>query len=168
VALFNRIGPGVLVTHSAGGPLGWLAALKTTNIKGIIAYEPAGFVFPDDAPVPPTPPALAVLDPNTAVPAAEFANLTKIPIQIVWGGYIPLTQSPYPGPERMRLRMQVTGMQFRDAVNGRGGDVSILYLPDVGVNGNTHFSFTDLNNVQIADLMSQFLHTKGLDGRGPN
>jgi len=29
--------------------------------------------------------------------------------------------------------------------------------------GNTHFPFSDLNNVQIADLMSEFLKTKNLD-----
>jgi pimeloyl-ACP methyl ester carboxylesterase len=168
VALLDRIGPAVLVTHSAGGPLGWLTALKSLSVKGIVSYEPAQFVFPDDEALPPTPSALVSLSPNLSVPHAEFDNLTKIPIQIVWGGYIPMSQSPYPGPERMRLRMQVTGRQFADAVNRRGGDVTILHLPDVGAYGNTHFAFSDLNNVQIADLMSKYLHEKGLDKRGEN
>jgi hypothetical protein len=39
-------------------------------------------------------------------------------------------------------------------------------LPDVGVFGNTHFIFSDLNNVQVADLLSQYLKEKGLDTRG--
>jgi pimeloyl-ACP methyl ester carboxylesterase len=168
VALLDRIGPAVLVTHSAGGPLGWLTALKSSNVKGIITYEPAQFVFPDDEPLPPTPTALATISPNLSVPHAEFDKLTKIPIQIVWGGYIPTSESHYPGPERMRLRQDVTGRQFRDAVNRRGGDVTILRLPDIGIHGNTHFMFSDLNNVQIADLMSKYLHQKGLDKRKGN
>jgi len=36
----------------------------------------------------------------------------------------------------------------------------------VGLYGNTHFMFFDLNNVQVADLLSEFLHRKGLDMRG--
>jgi hypothetical protein len=39
-------------------------------------------------------------------------------------------------------------------------------LPDLGIHGNTHFPFADLNNVQIADLLSQFLTDKHLDGSG--
>jgi hypothetical protein len=44
----------------------------------------------------------------------------------------------------------------------------LLHLPDIGVYGNTHFAFSDLNNVQIADLLSDFLKSKGLDKRGPD
>ena len=43
-------------------------------------------------------------------------------------------------------------VNFRDAVNRHGGEATILHLPDIGVFGNTHFAFSNLNNVQIADL----------------
>jgi hypothetical protein len=52
---------------------------------------------------------------------------------------------------------------FRDAVNRHGGDVTLVHLPELGIRGNTHFLFSDLNNLQIADLMSEFLKKKGLD-----
>ena len=55
---------------------------------------------------------------------------------------------------------------WRDAVNRRGGDVTIVHLPDVGVYGNTHYLFLDLNNVQVADLLSDYLRKKRLDRRG--
>jgi hypothetical protein len=48
-------------------------------------------------------------------------------------------------------------------VNKHGGDVTVVHLPEVGVKGNTHFPFSDLNNVQVADLMSAWLTKKGLD-----
>jgi len=38
-----------------------------------------------------------------------------------------------------------------------------VHLPEIGITGNTHFPFSDLNNVAIADLMSGWLNEKGLD-----
>ena len=52
---------------------------------------------------------------------------------------------------------------WRDAVNHHGGDVSLVHLPGIGIRGNTHFAFSDLNNIQIADLMSEWLNKKSLD-----
>jgi hypothetical protein len=37
----------------------------------------------------------------------------------------------------------------------------------VGIHGNTHFPFADLNNHQIADLLSTFLQEKALDAYDP-
>jgi len=50
-----------------------------------------------------------------------------------------------------------------DVVNKHGGDVTVVHLPDVGLKGNTHFPFSDLNNVEVADLMSKWLKQKQLD-----
>jgi len=47
--------------------------------------------------------------------------------------------------------------------NRHGGDVTLIHLPEIGIKGNTHFPFSDLNNLEIADLLSQFLKQKGLD-----
>jgi len=52
---------------------------------------------------------------------------------------------------------------WADAVNRRGGDVTVVHLPEIGIRGNTHFPFSDLNNLEIADLLSEFLKKKGLD-----
>jgi len=48
-------------------------------------------------------------------------------------------------------------------VNRHGCDVTLVELPSIGIRGNTHFPMSDLNNVTIADLLSAFLHKKGLD-----
>ena len=47
-----------------------------------------------------------------------------------------------------------------DAINKHGGDARLVHLPEVGIRGNTHFLMSDLNNVQIADQVSQFLAGK--------
>ncbi len=39
-ALFDRIGPAILVTHSHSGGMGWLTAVKNQNVKAIASYEP--------------------------------------------------------------------------------------------------------------------------------
>ena len=48
-------------------------------------------------------------------------------------------------------------------MNRRGGDVTVVHLPEIGIRGNTHFPFSDLNNLEIADLLSKFLEKKGLN-----
>jgi len=49
------------------------------------------------------------------------------------------------------------------AVNRHGGDATVIHLPEIGIHGNTHFPFSDLNNLKIADLMEDFLQKKGLN-----
>ena len=55
-ALFDKIGPGILVTHSHSGGFGWRTAIKNQNVRAIVSYEPgSGFVFPEGevpAPIP--------------------------------------------------------------------------------------------------------------------
>jgi hypothetical protein len=53
--------------------------------------------------------------------------------------------------------------RWRDTVNRRGGDVTLVHLPEIGIRGNTHFLMSDRNNLQIADLVSKFLSEKKLD-----
>jgi len=47
---------------------------------------------------------------------------------------------------------------------GSPGVVTLIHLPDIGIRGNSHFPFSDLNNVQIAELVGDFLQKKHLDG----
>ena len=39
-ALFDRIGRGILVTHSHAGGFGWRTTMKSGKVKGVIALEP--------------------------------------------------------------------------------------------------------------------------------
>ena len=93
---------------------------------------------------------------------AQFMQLTKIPIIIYYGDFIPEKPSNHGGSDGWRARLAMARL-WRDAVNKHGGDVTVVHLPEIGIKGNTHFPFSDLNNVQIADLMSRFLKEKKLD-----
>jgi hypothetical protein len=82
--------------------------------------------------------------------------------QIYYGDYIPDKPNPNPGQDGWRVRYEMAKL-WRNAVNGHGGDVTLVHLPDIGIHGNTHFPFSDLNNLDIANLMSKWLKEKGLD-----
>jgi hypothetical protein len=161
-ALFGKIGPGILVTHSHSGGMGWRAAIKSQNVRAIVSYEPgSNFVFPQDEVPPPMPSSAGPLEAN-GVPLTEFMMLTKIPIVIFYGDNIPEKPMANPGQDQWRVRLAMARL-WRDAVNRRGGDVTVVHLPEEGIRGNTHFPFSDQNNLEIADLMYKFLEKKSLN-----
>lgn len=76
-AVFNRIGDGIVVTHSAGGLPGWMAAIKNPHVRSVVGYEPGAFVFPEDD----LPPAIDGKTGGTApVPVSreDFMKLTSL------------------------------------------------------------------------------------------
>lgn len=161
-ALFDKIGPGILVNHSQGGGVGWFAALKSSNVRAIVSYEPgSNFPFPVGEVPEPMPSAAGPL-PAAAVAMSDFIKLTRIPIVIYYGDYIPEQATAKRGQDQWRVRLAMAKL-WAQAVNRHGGDVTVVHLPDVGIHGNTHFPFSDLNNIEIADEMSRFLAAKVLD-----
>jgi pimeloyl-ACP methyl ester carboxylesterase len=160
-ALFDKIGPGILVTHSHSGGMGWQTVMKRPEIRAVVAYEPgSGFVFPEGEVPPPKASSGGRLE-AIGIPPANFMKLTKIPIVIYYGDNIPEQPMANPGQDQWRIRLEMA-KQWRDAVNRHGGDVTLVHLPEIGIRGNTHFPFSDLNNLEIADLMVAFLEEKGL------
>lgn len=161
-ALFEKIGPGILVTHSQSGGPGWVTAMKSSSVRAVVSYEPgSGFVFPQGEVPPPMPSVGGALE-ATGIPMTDFIKLTKIPIVIYYGDNIPDKPSANPGEDSWRVRLAMARL-WRDAINRRGGDVTVVHLPEIGIRGNTHFPFSDLNSVQIADQLSAFLKAKNLD-----
>lgn len=160
--LFNKTGEGILVTHSHSGGFGWLTAIKNKNIKAIASYEPgSGFVFPEGEVPEPIASSAGALEANS-IPMFDFMKLTQIPIIIYYGDNIPDKLSENKGADGWRARLEMARL-WRDAVNKHGGDVTVVHLPEIGIKGNTHFPFSDLNNIEIADLLSQWLKEKKLD-----
>jgi hypothetical protein len=150
----DKIGPVIAITNSAGGWRALLSALKakSDNMKGIVAYETPGFVFPEGEGPEPKPDA--PYGPNS-VPLAEFKKLTKFPIQMVFGDYTDTRPI-------WKTSVEVA-KTFCGIVNRHGGDCEVLLLPDAGLRGNTHIAFADLNNGAVADELSKWLGRKGLD-----
>ena len=161
-ALFTKIGPGILVTHSHSGGMGWKTVIKSPNIKAIVSYEPgSGFLFPEGEVPTPIASSAGALE-AIGISMKDFMQLTKIPIVIYYGDNIPEKPSANSGADGWRARLEMARL-WRDKVNSYGGDVTVVHLPEVGIKGNTHFPFSDLNNIEVADLMSKWLKERGLD-----
>jgi hypothetical protein len=167
-----------------GGSLSWrvrdVLTLLTAPILGLLAAEGVA----TDKPAP-----LIIQEQGSFAVGGTVATAPGTFDPILHGAYNPADQSVagqtfhgahayvfYPGPENPRplplvmwhgpdlwRRFIGTARLWRDAVNKRGGDVTLVHLPGVGIRGNTHFMMSDLNNVQIADLLSGFLAEKKLD-----
>ncbi len=162
-ALFDKIGPAVFVTHSQGGPVGWRTLLKTRNIKGIVSYEPGGGIPFPEGHVPEEGKILTLSRKTEGieVPMSDFMAYTEIPIIVYYGDNLPETDERpelYEWTRRLHLMRKWAQM-----LNELGGDVTVVHLPEAGLHGNTHFPFSDLNNLEVADLLSAWLHEKNLD-----
>ena len=160
--VLKQSGPSILVTHSQGGGPGWWTAIKSEHVKGIVSYEPgSGFVFPENE-MPEAMPSLTGTLAATPVTLEQFKKLTKMPIIIYYGDNIPTEPSANPGQDNWRVRLKMARL-WADKINQHGGKASLVHLPEIGVYGNTHFPFSDLNNQTIAELLSAWLEQHKLN-----
>lgn len=144
----------VYLTNSAAGLRAQLTAVRsnTTNIKGIVAYESVGYVFPDNVNI--TQRNFGGFGP-VVVPVADFKKLAKLRgVQFVWGDH--------------RMVNDTYVLQSRrvaQLINLYGGNAKVLMLAeDAGLKGSTHIPFADLDNEKVAALLDRFLDRNGLDG----
>ncbi len=165
-AVFNKIGPAVLVTHSQGGGLGWLAGLQSPDLKGIVSYEPgADFPFPEgEVPEPVANSGFFGPQGAVSVPLQQFMHLTRYPIVIYYGDFIPKEPSANPYADFWRAAVTMAH-KWADCVNRHGGDVTVIELPAAGIKGNSHFAFAEKNNQEVAALLQRWLEQKGLASR---
>ena len=164
IALLDRIGPAILMTHSQSGIFGWLARIRSPKVKGIITFE-GGYVFPTGEVPDPLPRCNGDLLPQgTEVSRHDFRILAGIPILVVYGDNQPTCPEPNLIRDGQQLR-PVFGRNFVDALNQHGGRGTFVWTPEIGIHGNTHFLFLDKNNLEIADIVSKFLRREGLDTR---
>lgn len=130
----------IYVTHSQGGRVGW--ATDVENIAAVVAVEP-GF------------------GPMVGSPEYHKFLSAKVPILFLFGDYI------LNGP----TDIQSTGFwqmvlnqcrDFAEHYNADGGNAKVVYLPDEGITGNSHFLFQEMNNGEIADYVANWINTLGL------
>jgi hypothetical protein len=151
-ALLEKIGPATLFTHSGSGRYGWLTALATSDVKGIVSFEPSVNVFP---PGELPPPSTRI---QLEVPLADFMKLTRIPILVVMADFLDINQT--------NIDRLANGRAFVEAVNRHGGDAQLVHLPEIGITGNSHIMMLEQNNVEVANVVSRFLSEHGLAKRG--
>lgn len=130
VAVLERLGASVLVTHSHGGEIALRAAFARPElVRAVVAIEPSGFPVappPDGRPGP--------------------------PVLIVMGDYLAAT------PLWTDLVGRVDG--FAAEARRWGGDAELWRLAELGITGNSHMMMMDNNNAEIADRIADWLFAR--------
>jgi pimeloyl-ACP methyl ester carboxylesterase len=133
MAEIQKVGPAVLMVHSQSGLFGFQAALAAPDmVRAIIAIEPGGAPLPGPA-----------LD-----------KLKHIPMLVVWGDNV--EQQP------LWKRQQPASLAFAKDLNARGGKVTWLDLPGIGIIGNSHMVMMDDNSDRIASLIQDWMARNAL------
>jgi len=123
----------VIMGHSESGLFPLQAALiNSAGTKGLIELEPGGCANFTDS---------------------QIATLAKTPILVVYGDHINDAPSLANWPTAF-----ATCEAFVSRVNAAHGNATFLSLPAAGVYGNSHMMMLDKNNLQVADLILEWIH----------
>lgn len=155
VRLFDKICSDILITHSQGVVPGWLIGIENQNVK--VVYEPGSYLFPQGE-LPASINGRAELLSGVEVSIGDFKKMTQIPIIMYFGGYIGKEVIEDLGAEDWRICLAL-GYQFIEA-NRHGGEATLIELTQIGIYGNTYFLMSDLNNIEIEDLLSDWLRNR--------
>jgi pimeloyl-ACP methyl ester carboxylesterase len=154
--LLDRIGPAIIVTHSAGGPSGWLAmAARPDKVKGVLAIEPAMGITENLAAQITFQPALGAGEKIALEELpAEGANLAKCRLQPKNSAR---TVPAYKDKPVLFVVSPNSTPMFTPNVhcsvhtlNQLGASAKLARLVDYGIEGNGHFMNEELNNGDIA------------------
>jgi len=156
-ALLDEIGPSILMTASAGSPMGWLTAdARPSLVKAIVALEPVGppFLVNPDLPV--------SLDwgltaaPMTFDPPAETPEeLQKAPRRLP-----ALAEIPIAIVEAEVSRFAASCPATAAFLEQAGCRVDRIVLAEHGVHGNGHLMLLERNNREALEPILQWLDGK--------
>jgi pimeloyl-ACP methyl ester carboxylesterase len=123
----------VLMGHSETGRAPLEAALiNAIGVRGMIVIEPPGGCG------------------ATHYTDEQIATLARLPILVVFGDH--LTVEP-----RNWRRAFENCKDFIARVNAAKGNAKMLHPPELGIRGNSHMIMQDKNNLEIADLILDWI-----------
>ncbi len=153
--LLDKIGPGIVMVHSAGGPFGWLVANERPGkVKAILNVEGASPLQAGAWPLTAIP---LVYDPPATEPTQfvmkdglqadgsvkKLKNLQGVPIAYIVA-------------ERSTRRAEPVVAFLKQA----GCDAEALNLKDKGILGNGHFMMLESNRKQVFEAIRGWLEAK--------
>jgi hypothetical protein len=127
------------------------------KLKGavLMGHSESGF-FPEEAAL--TNPAgvrgiISIEQPcRTDLSSQQLATLAKIPSMVMFGDHLEINSG------RATWQTFFEGCQtFVKQLKGAGGDVEMMHLPSMGIKGNSHMLMQDKNNLQLADLIIEWI-----------
>ena len=87
--------------------------------------------------------------------ADQIAKLAKIPTLVMFGDHLGDVQG---GPANWAQSLE-TCNTYVQKVKDAGGDAVMMYLPKMGIKGNSHMLMQDRNSLQLADLIVDWIDT---------
>ena len=127
-ALATRLERTVLISHSQSGIYPFQVVTGgARGVAGIVALEPG----------------------SCPAAAADMAPFKSVPILVMFGDFVP--GSAWWAPRLAACR------DFVAAANAAGGRATLIVLPDRGIHGNSHMFMQDQNNLQVADVMLDWI-----------
>ncbi|MCW5262113.1 esterase [Verminephrobacter eiseniae] len=129
--LVDKLCPCIVLAHSQGGPF----AVKAAQAQ------------------PEKIKALVLIEPAGGGTMADAAKLRDTAILTLYGDYI--------GQDARWPKIRANGIGFLDQVRAAGGKPEVIDLPDIGIKGNSHMMMMDKNNLQVADVIQQWLANQG-------
>ncbi|SMC62724.1 esterase [Polynucleobacter kasalickyi] len=131
--LVDKVCPCVVLVHSQGGQFGQkVAQARPDKVKALVLVEPAG--LGDPAP-------------------EKLAALNGMPILTVYGDYID-QDSRWPSMRKGQLGLN-------EKYTAAGAKIDVINLPEIGIKGNSHMMMMDKNNMQVAQVINDWLKKKG-------
>jgi len=170
--LLEKTGPAILVTHSQAGPFGWLICDRyPEQVKGIVALEPSGPPFSSDTKI-----AAARNFGLAELPMCfepEIKTLENIRLQLILknneeqkDGWVFAEPAPQLPNLKNRPVLLLTSEASYHAqydhltsyvLKQLGVEHDFVRLENAGIHGNGHMMMLESNNLEIAELISNWL-----------
>ena len=182
VALLEKVGPAILLTHSQSGPFGWLVAdARPDLVKAILAVEPNGPPFYDlqmiGAPdwfrygAKLRPWGITAVPLNYSPAAKDTSDLAIVEqgesdgpeFAKCWLQKEPARQLP--NLQKLPILLLTSESSFRAVddhctakyLNQAGVHPTWTKLAEIGIHGNGHMMMLEKNNLEIAGVMARWL-----------
>jgi hypothetical protein len=131
-ALAVKLKGAILMGHSESGFFPEQAALiDASGIRGMISIEM----------------------PCAEMNASQIATLAKIPTLVMFGDHLSDVQG---GPANWSASFEGCE-RFVEQMKKAGGDAEMMHLPKMGIKGNSHMLMQDRNNLDLADLLLEWI-----------
>lgn len=181
IALLDKIGPSILLTHSQSGPFGWqLADARPSAVKGILAIEPNGPPFYENTTAgapswfkdgPLARPWGITRGPLTYAPDTEDPKALAMTQQAKATGpdlvrcWLPRTPArQLPNLQGIPILIVVSEASYHapydhctsEFLTQAGVKNDFVRLQDVQIHGNGHMMMLEKNNLEIADFLMKW------------
>ena len=145
--LASQLNGAVLMGHSQSGSFPLEAALlNPAATKGLVLVEPGSC--------------------PASYTTEQIATLAKVPILVVFGDHRD-TPTGLPTLPTWQARFEACQAMI-GRIKNAGGQADMLAPPERGIRGNSHMIMQDKNNLQIADLILQWLDARVSKRSGGN